>query len=458
MLIYFCLFYRLNHTKQHIVKDMRKMKIKFFFMEHERLVMSLFGILILTLTALRFINVFHGSSFVDQKIMTVTAELITKHISPYMSPEYDAYHFPGLPIQSPSVSIFMMPLLLLPPPCRFILMFVLNIAAVGLSCFLVVRKYDLFKGKSPLSPCYGNLLVWIFGFLVLQSSPMLTMLRHGQMIGIVLLLTVLFLLFPAKEKYNWLYLGLAAILKYSLLFFTAPLLVLQKRIRICFAGFALFLLFLLLPGLWLDGIRESLMDYINLLLENTRSGNNSYAQGSSFCMVQFDFWRFSILNLIGKLLLFSAFIYMLIRSRRRLDPAKDRGWIPSEFRVPELCLITSASLCILYHRNYDGVLFLPFLLAICLQSIRYGNKAAAAVNILFLLFWAAPMGAVYAASNFLGARLSFLNSAIYFSTYQNWQHIFPLSNIVLFAMVLWFFLQIMMEKKLNVEETNEKQG
>ncbi len=412
---------------------------KMWMSRYERLFCIGGGLFLALVLAGRLAQAFLAeTSFIDLRIMTVTSGLIFNHVSPYGTEAYAAYRFPGPPLQAPSVTFFLWPLLVLPVPVCNVLVYLLSAGAMLAGILLVLHHFRLFRGDGLFSPCYGNLAVWFLVCSGMLSCPVLGVLRAGQLSGIAWLLVILLFLRPRREGWNWLWLGAAASIKYSLLPLAAPILVLQKRWRICAAGFIFFLCFLLLPGLWLDGVAGGFLAYFRMLVEDARGGVNSYAFGSSFGMLQFEFWRVPFLNLAGKLAVLAGYAWMLRNGCRR-KPKGESGWFPLCPTVAELAAIGAATLTLSYHRTHDGVLFIPFLVALCAGDWLNRRWREGAVNLGLLLFWFLPLKLIFEVSDRIGGMFPQLGKVIYLSSFRQWQHMFPLSNLMLFAMVFWFF-------------------
>ncbi len=408
-----------------------------FLRRHQRTICIAIGILLILALAGRQLQVFRGAGFVDLDVIMTTSSLIADNTSPYMTEAYRAYNYPAPPIQAPSVSILVMPLLILPEFARAVVVFNLTLlAAVG--CVLVVmNRYKLFRGSSIFTPCYPNLGMWFITFLAVTSGPVLTMLRHGQLVSIAWLCILLVLLYPRRDKVNWLFLGLSAGIKYSLLPLAAPLLLLQRRWLICAAGFLLFGILVLMPGLWLGGIVSSISEYVKMLLEDVSGGANAYATGSSYNMIHFDFFRSGFLNLLGKAAVLFMLALVIVRTWRRRH--EKSGWFPLEITAAELGLVSAATLSISYHRIYDVTIVMPFLAAVCVRSLFERRHAVLTVSLLFLVYLAMPTSADYLISDRIGQALPFLEKIVYFSGYGQWKKIVPLTNIAIFALTAWFF-------------------
>jgi hypothetical protein len=406
---------------------------------HERLLCAIIGLLLLALTVARWAGAWQSASFVDLKFFVATAEFVVRHVSPYSSDEFAALEYPAKPIQAPSMTALMMPIVYLPDLAQKVLFFFGGAAAFVAGLFLAYRHYGLGGPRELLLPRWQNLPLWAVSALLFQSSALLMMLRHGQLSSVVMLLLMLVLLFPERDGRNTVFLGLAAALKFPLLILVAPVLLLQKRWRMGMGAFALFLGLVLLPGLWLDGLLDSFSEYLRMVLEDMKGGANSYAHGSSFSMIQFDFWRCGWCNTVGKLTMLGLLALVLARSRRRIRGGQE-GWLPLHLGAAEIGLLMTVTLLTAYHRTYDCVVFLPFLAVVFLSNIRHWPTAITAGG--FLLFAAVPSSLVYRVSEQLGLWFPAGRQLFHYSSYRimDLSSMFPLENIVLAAMVgFWVF-------------------
>lgn len=410
----------------------------YFCRKHEHLLCAIIGLLLIALTLARWIGAWQSASFVDLKFFVATAEFVARHVSPYVSDEFAALGFPAKPVQAPSMTALTMPIVYLPDLAQKLLFFFVGAAAFVVGLLMVYRHYEVGDPRTLLLPRWRNVPVWTVSALLFQSSALLMMLRHGQLSSVVMLLLTLVLLFPEREGRNSVFLGLAAAIKFPLLILLTPVLLLQRRWLMGIRAFALFVVLVLLPGLWLSGLLDSFSEYLRMVLEDTRSGANSYAHGSSFSMIQFDFWRCGWCNTVGKLTMLGLLVWVLARSRSRIQGQS--SWLPQQLGAAEIGLLMTVTLLTAYHRTYDCVVFLPFLAVVFLRNMRHWPTAITAGG--FILFAAIPSSIIYRISEQLGLWFPAGREFLYYSSYRilDLSAMFPLENIVLAVMVVfWVF-------------------
>ncbi len=412
--------------------------ISAFLHRHQRAISILSGLFIILLVIARMIRAYQKAPFLDLRVMMSTCELIVNHTSPYMTEAFNALGYDAPPVQPPSMSILLLPLLPLPFTAQAIIVFGINLIAAILCLFVVIRHYRLYEGSTPFTPCYPNLLLWFLMALALMSDPAANMLRYGQWVSVAWLCMLLVLFQPKRERSNAVLLGLAAAIKYSLLPLAAPLLLLQGRWRICVIGFALFLILVLLPGLWLDGIIPGITEYLRMLAADMKGGANSYTHGITYNMIHFEFLRLPHLNLLGKALILFLVALMLLGIRKERGTGSPRRW-PAEFAPAELGLLASATLCLSYHRIHDAFIMIPFLVAVCLQCFREQRFREFTVSLAFLLYMAQPTTLHYRIAGLIGSKLPFLEKFVYFGSYP-FKAMFPLTNIAIYLLTVWFFV------------------
>ncbi|MDD4817825.1 MAG: glycosyltransferase family 87 protein [Victivallaceae bacterium] len=338
-----------------------------------------------------------------------------------------------------------MPLILSPVVLRGLFFLGLNIATFIALVYIVFRHYQLIP-ESPWRPKFKNLPYWCVWFAFLQSSPFLMTLRHGQVSSISTFLLFMVLFYPTRNRFNWIWLGLAAAVKYSMLTIIVPILLLQKRWLMGAAALVLFMILVLLPGLWLDGIFATFADYVTMVLNDCKNGANSYHTGLSYSLLNFGFIRCEWFNLLVRALAVSAGGWILWRSRVRLT-AQDRGFVPTELKIEEWAYLLSLTLWVSYHRTHDGVIFLPFLGAILLQSLRelhavaYSSrriKCNIVISSGLLLFWMIPSSVLYSLSSQFGKAYPALENWVYYGALQSYSMIFPFEKIIFTLMMVYF--------------------
>ena len=212
------------------------------------------------------------------------------------------------------------------------------------------------------------------------------MLKHGQNSSCTALLLFIALFYPQMDnRGNIIFLSLAAAMKYSLLTMQVPILVLQKRLRLCIFSLLLFIVMVLAVGLWLDGIIPALMEYLNLLITDTQSGVNSYSDVNSYSFVHVGFFNSRFLNIFFKAFLFLLYMLTCIRIyfRTRTNLKETNCYFPQKLTALEWGAFTTMTMAISYHRLYDCILFLPVLGVIFFKMIQKKEKSV--IDYIYIL-------------------------------------------------------------------------
>ena len=212
---------------------------------HEKILTRAIQIFLGVLTFFRIVMAW-SDYYIDTRYFIETAKLILQGISPY-HPETNPTRFP-YPLQSPSMSLLSMPLCYTPELFQNLFFFVGNIVCF-IALTVMVFNYYGFSPKKILEARWRNVPVWIMIVLIFVSSPFLALLRHGQNSCFAVFFLFLALLYPKRDKFfNIIYLGLAAAIKYSLLTMQVPVLIFQKRWRLCILSATLFFVMVLSVG------------------------------------------------------------------------------------------------------------------------------------------------------------------------------------------------------------------
>lgn len=422
-----------------------------FLKKHETvltgIILALLCILVLARISMTWEK--RGYNFIDARYFVETAKLILQGISPY-NPETNPTIF-KYPLQAPSMSLLSMPICFLPGDIPPLLFFYLG-GMIAFFCFtFLVFDFYGFPFGEQFKLRWKNLPTWIVFSLIFTSSPFLLMLRHGQNSSFAAFFLFLALLYPKRDRQgNILFLGLSAAIKYSLLTMQMPVLLIQKRWRLCVFSFLLFLFMVLVVGFWLDGIIPAIRDYVVLVFQDIKNGTNSYSNKNSQFFVHVGFFRYGPVNTIIKVFLLALYamslriIYLRGKKAKNADPAG--GGMPGVTAL-EWGAFTALTMAISYHRSYDGILFVPFLGVVFLEMLKNASRKADFKTFdLFcilgaaglLLFWAMPLKTVYAMEYMLGDL--FPGGQAVFLCPKNRQGIrFPLSKFVMIGTTVFLF-------------------
>jgi hypothetical protein len=222
----------------------------------------------------------------------------------------------------------------------------------------------------------------------LSSSPGLYALSVGQT-SLVRGFLVLWLLAGARLPLKGVGLSIVVGLKYT----AAPfglLLLAKRRFLTCALAFVLFVAWATAPA-WLGhDLVEVYGRYRSHIEEHLADGFFTY-RGHGGDLLQLEFFREPALNWAGKAILGAILLAALWREI----------WRPA-LSLNAVLLVTSATLCLVYHRLYDAVLLVPLLLVAARALWLRRRWGLAAIAIGFLAFFALPQGWVAEAANVLG--------------------------------------------------------
>ena len=406
--------------------------------QHEHIICRTIQILLLTIVIIRLIGVYKKTEFWDLNIYIHTAEQVMNGILPYDMNLYKLFsEYP--PIQSPAVSLVLMPLLWIPQNYLCNLYFCGTIIAFFAYVIMVFHYY----GHSPkdyLKAKWHNIPLWLILLFIFISSPFLTTLWFGQNGCFVVLCLFGVLFYTDQDKIcNIFLLAFAAALKYSLLTFLVPVLVFQKRLRMSILAFILFCIMVLSVGLWLNGILPTFLEYIRMLIEDTQNGPNSYRNPN--CSYLFiGFFKINALNILLKLMTIVLYGVVLLRSWYR-GKMSGKGF-PMRLSATTWGLFASMTLFISYHRVQDGILFMPFLGIIFIELLLkiYQNKynkrtiIEAVIVFCYIVFWTLPNSLIRYFGAVLGKYVMMGEKLFIYSNYND-DNLFPLLGIVMFSMI-----------------------
>lgn len=365
-------------------------QIKQFLIHYEAPIVYIIGLMLFAALVSRIKSGLQTTACADGRCLVVTAQSILNGISPYFEEIWRELGM--IPLQSPSVSLIIMPVCFFSRVYQNLFFFFVPLLFYYAFVIMVFYYYGLHP-KDYLKPRWSSIPIWIILVLVLSSSPLMLMLSAGQLSSITAAFLFAALLFPERDKsVNFLFLGLAAAIKYSLLTFQVPLLLLQKRFRLAITGFVLFAILVLSVGLWLDGIIPAFVEYVRMLLDDVQHGYNSYSKGGEPTFLYIGFFKFSILNFLFKAGIVAVYAFVLWKVYCR-DKENKSSEYALHLSCAEWALFTVMTCLISYHRLHDGVIFMPFLGVLFLQQYKQNSSSdriKSVLLLLFLLFWACP--------------------------------------------------------------------
>ena len=421
--------------------------------QYERIYVRTIQIFLLIFTFARWIKIAVNANFMDYNIYIITAKLIRMGISPYEKEVYDLYmRLP--PLQPPSMSLlFMLPSLWAESVVINYLYFTASIIAF-LALTIMILNYYGYRINDYIKPKWKNLPIWFVLMLTCVSNPFLHTLFIGQSNCFAIVFLFSALLFPKHDKYlNIFFLGMAAAVKYSIMTFLAPVLIFQRRLKMSILGFVFFMAMVLIVGFWLRGPILSFIDYLKMVSYDIKHGANSY-ENNAYEYICLGFFKLPIINTILKILILISYCWILFK---KFINNKDKNTI---FRLTavECCLFSSMTLCISYHRLHDGILFLPFLAVIVLDSYYHMSKKniysvlTMIVSFSFFLFWCIPYNVSKLIAERIGALYPSGEKFLYYA--KGDIKMFPLLPMAMIIMVC-FLLLLENTQKSNDMKVNE---
>ena len=373
---------------------MRMNVFKKILLRYETGLIRCIQLFLLGIIVARWLGLARNAIFIDLHLYIKTANLVCHGLSPYDNEIIKLYLNNIPPLQPSPMSLFAMPMTLLPGGLFFDYCYLIVSIIIYLIFALLVLNYFGYHPKDYLKPLWKNLPIYLVLLLICISNPFLHTLHSGQSSCFTVLFLFLVLLYPDRDKsYNPIFLALAAATKYSLMTFLAPVLLLQKRFKVSVLSFILFMAMVLSVGFWLNGPISSLLDYAKLLVNDTNQGFNSYRQGN-FDFLYIGFFKHNLLNILLKFIV--VITYCLVLYKIWQNSEKDGNHNIPRLTSVEWCLFSLMTLFISYHRKQDGILFLPFLGVVTLHSfyeLLHKNTYLIIKTIIcfsLLLFWAFP--------------------------------------------------------------------
>jgi hypothetical protein len=312
----------------------------------------------------------------------------------------------------PGLLIFYIPYVLLDIDIAHLLYFLLSLAASVFVYVWIFKLTGLLKKVDFRKPNLNTLLFFAGAFVFLSSSPQLICQRNGQVSIWVLLLILLF--FTVSDRY-WrvILFGLAAVFKYSMITFFAPLLFIKKQYFICFAAFAVFLIICIWPAFAGYNLVELYVRYAEVIRNTLNGGCNSF-ELAGHDLLQFGFFRMNFLNWAGKALFGLTMLWVFWRER-------DKEGIGLNLMLLTFCFTMLVS----YHRLYDNIIVVLLLLVKTNYLILKKDRLNSLICGAFLAFYLIPVSWVLKAANYLGSK-PFIGEIFFTSSFRQFQTVLPL--------------------------------
>ncbi len=381
------------------------------------------AIIIVAVIAIRLVHSYLHNPQVDFLAYLDISRAVIKNVDPYNTDNLVYFSWQRPQVSFPGIALFFVPFILMGKTAATLVFFILNCAcAMGLY-YLLFRVTGLWRQISFRNPDRYFMLFWILGFAYINSQPVLACLRHGQ-ISLIVSLAMLVLLLKIKGLWKYFLFIFAAIQKYSMLTFFAPLLFVKGRYRLCIISFCGFLLFSMSPALFGVDLVRLYKDYVCELSGQVRSGFNTY-QGSGYNMMQLEFFKLNAINIILKAAFVLLFLYVAAKE-----------WKKSKFNLNLLMFVFCCSMLVAYHRVYDLGLVNALLAVKFVYMIKHRDFINAGIAALLMLFFLIPQTIYFHMCRIIG-KLP-LDGLVYYSDYYlGINRMFPLMPFVVMFMTLW---------------------
>jgi hypothetical protein len=313
----------------------------------------------------------------------------------------------------PGLLIFYIPYMLFDIHSARLLYFLVSLGASVFVYVWIFKLSGLLKKVDFRNPNLNTLMVFAGGFIFLNSSPQLMCQRNGQ-VGIWVLFMLL-LFFTTQNRYLRAALfGLGTVFKYSMMTFFAPLLFMKKQYFICFAAFAVFLLVCMWPAFAGYNIIDLYLRYIDVIRNTIGGGCNSF-ELAGHDMLQFGYFRITILNVLGKLFFAAVMLYIFWRERNK-----------EGIGLNLLLLVFCFTMLVSYHRLYDNIIVVLLLLVKTNFLILKKNWPNALICGAFLGFYMIPVSWVLKIADYLGNNVPYLGKIFYASPYAQFSAVLPI--------------------------------
>ena len=330
--------------------------------------------------------------FIDFYCFTDAAQATLRGLDPFEMENLRWVSWDAAPLVYPGLTTFFIPFALTGPEVGKYLYFLLNAVAGIAACLVVVTAATGMAGLSLRHPNRKTALVFLAAFLFVNSIFFTLCIRVGQVSNFGALLLFASMLMRAKSGRVLAFAG-AALAKYSNLPFWSMLYLAKGKLRFCLAAFGVFVLLSLLPALWGHNPVTLYRSYLDCLQKWMAPGGGNDFAVSGQTMLSAGFIKPRLLALLVKAGLVALFCGVLWRQRRQPT---------SEISNHVLLCAACVTLCVLYHRIYDGVLVYPLLLVATADALQHSNKSNAIVFGAFSLLFALPGALLDAVGRVLG--------------------------------------------------------
>ncbi len=335
-------------------------------------------------------------------------------------------------IEFPGMLLFYIPLTFIDIEIVRPLYYTFNLLGAVFIFVMGFKITGLLKNIDFKNPNLNTAVFFIAWFLFFNSSPVLMCLRHGQQM-IWITLTILFF-FSCGNRYAKIILfGLGTLLKYSMVTLFAPMLFLKKQYFICVAAFILFVCLSLFPVLLGYNPFELYRQYIGIVKDVMSSGNVCSFQGSGYNMLQIDFFIIPYLNTLGKIAIAAIILPIMWNERGK-----------EEFSLNLLLLLFCFSMLLSYHRLYDNVIVLLFLLIKTHFLVLEKDWGNATVCAMFLGFFLIPFSWVLRVSNSLGTAFPRFGEVFHLCNFEGFTTLLPIPALMQLALsfyVLYLYFE-----------------
>ena len=341
----------------------------------------------------------------------------------------------------PGLLVFYIPYMLLNIHDAHLVYFLFSLAASVFVYIWIFKLSGLLKKVDFLNPNLNTLLFFTSAFIFLNSSPQLMCQRNGQ-VGIWVLLLVL-LFFSVENKYPRAVLfGLAAVFKYSMMTFFAPLLFAKKQYFICFTAFAVFLLVCMWPALAGYNLVDLYIRYVDVIKNTIGGGCNSF-ELAGHDMLQFGYFRLVLLNSLGKLFFTGIMLFIFWKERKK-----------EGIGLNLLLLVFCFTMLVSYHRLYDNIIVVLLLLVKTNFLVIKKNWINASICGLFLGFYLIPVSWILKFADYLGKNMPWCVKIFYVSPYAQFTAVLPIiawaqTALGLYLLYLYFKTEDDYTFKLN---------
>jgi hypothetical protein len=388
---------------------------------YKSLALGIVALLVAVYAGLRLLSVFGGGDFVDFRAYYDTAQAVLKGNNPFLLSNLHAWEWAEPPICFPGLATLSVPFALFPlDVAKYIFLF-LNFLSGLLLFFLVFRKFGITRSSTGAGCFRTDSLVPIICLLAfVASSPFISCLKHGQVVNISSVLILLPIFFVGSTYTSAVSMALSAVTKYSMLTVLGPALFFRGRYFVCIIAFVLFVIIGLFPLFFGCDIFEIYTSYLFEMKRQLSAGYNTY-QFSGYNMLHLDLFKFRPIGTILKILVLSGSFFLVFRGRKKKD------WTPIE-----LTALSSATMLISYHRLYDLVLPLSFMLVAANRLMRDRDFLKASGIFTFCAILLLPESFIYTVADILGSTLP-VGNLVYLSPFRNFKNMLPLYPFLCFS-------------------------